>query len=56
MWNPIKKIQKWNLERKQNNLNKEYELYGYSDELLEKQIELNEKKFKLNIPDKDYLQ
>lgn len=56
MWNPIKKIQKWNLDRKQKKLNKEYEENGFSDEILEKQIKLNQKKFKLNIPDKEYLQ
>ena len=56
MLNPIKKIQKWNLNRKQKKINNKYEKEGYSDELLEEQIKLNKEKFELNIPDKEYLQ
>lgn len=56
MWNPIKAFQKWNIERQQADLDKEFELYGYSEELLEKQAKLNEKKYKLNIRFDDYVQ
>lgn len=56
MFNPIKKIQKWNIDRQQKKLNEEYELNGYSDDIFEKQVKLNEKKYKLNIPDEDYIQ
>ena len=51
MINPIKLIQAWDLKRQQEKLNKEYEQYGLTDEILEKQIELNTKRNKLNIPD-----
>lgn len=51
--NPIKLIQAWDLKRQQEKLNKEYEQYGLTDEILEKQIELNTKRNKLNIPDKN---
>ena len=32
MKNPIRIIQAWNLNRKQADLNKKYELYGLTDE------------------------
>ena len=51
MMNPIKLIQAWDLKRQQEKLNKEYEQYGLTDEILEKQMELNAKRNKLNIPD-----
>ena len=51
----IKKLRTWNINRKQSDLNKEYKLYGLSDELLEKQIELNMKRHEHNIPDKNQL-
>lgn len=51
----IKKIRAWNINRKQSDLNKEYKLYGLSDELLEKQIELNMKRHEHDIPDKNQL-
>ena len=38
MFNLLKRFHQWNIDRKQADLNKEYELYGYSDELLEKQV------------------
>ena len=56
MWNPIKIIKKWKLDRKQAKINKEYETEGYSDEILEKQIEINEKRYKENLKEKDYVQ
>lgn len=51
MKNPLKIIQAWNLKREQEKLNKEFEKNGLTDEVLEKQIEINEKRNKLNIPD-----
>lgn len=56
MFNPIERFFQWNIKRKQAKLDEEYEKYGYSDELLEKQVKLNEEKFKRNIKEEDYLQ
>lgn len=56
MFNPIKKIQQWNINRKQANLDKQYKLYGYSDDLLEKQVKLNQIKYQKNIKEDKYLQ
>ena len=53
MKNPIKIIQAWNLNRKQADLNKKYELYGLTDEILDKQVELNKKRHELDIRDKN---
>ena len=52
MKNPIRIIQAWNLNRKQADLNKKYELYGLTDEILDKQVELNKKRHELDIHDK----
>lgn len=52
MKNPIRIIQAWNLNRKQADLNKKYELYGLTDEILDKQVELNKKRHELDIRDK----
>lgn len=49
--NPLKIIQAWNLKREQEKLNKEYEKNGLTDEVLEKQIEINKKRNELDIPD-----
>ena len=56
MFNLIKKFHQWNINRKQTDLDKEYKLFGYSDELLEKQVKLNQKKFKRNIKEDEYVQ
>ena len=53
MKNPIKIIQAWNINRKQADLNKKYELYGLTDEILDKQVELNIKRHELDISDKN---
>ena len=53
MKNPIKIIIGWNLNRKQADLNEKYELYGLTDELLDKQVELNKKRHELDIRDKN---
>ena len=53
MKNPIRIIQAWNLNRKQADLNEKYELYGLTDELLEKQVAINRKRNKHNISDKN---
>lgn len=52
MINPIKIFQAWDLNRKQEKLNKEFEEQGFTDEILEKQVELNQKRNKLDITDK----
>lgn len=56
MFNLIKRFHQWNIDRKQADLDKEYELYGYSDELLEKQVKLNQIKYQKNIKRDEYLQ
>ncbi len=53
MRNPIKSIQAWILNRQQAELTNKYEKFGLTDEILDKQIEINEKRHKLDIPDKD---
>ena len=53
MKNPIKIIRAWNINRKQADLNKKYELYGLTDEILDKQVELNKKRHELDIRDKN---
>lgn len=53
--NIIRKLKKWNLNRKQAGLNRDHDFYGMSDELLEKQVELNIKRNELDIPDKNHL-
>ena len=53
MKNPIKIIRAWNINRKQADLNEKYELYGLTDELLEKQVAINRKRNKHGIVDKD---
>lgn len=53
MKNPIRIIQAWNINRKQSDLNKKYELYGLTDEILDKQVELNKKRHELDIRDKN---
>lgn len=55
MFNIIKKIQKWNLNRKQNKIKEEFESEGYGDDLLEKQVALNIKRNKFDIPDESKL-
>ena len=53
MKNPIKIIRAWNINRKQADLNKKYELFGLTDEILDKQVELNKKRHELDIRDKN---
>ena len=52
----LKKIRKIILDIKQNKINKEYSKNGYSEDLFEKQIKLNEKRNKFNLKEKDYVQ
>lgn len=55
MKNPIRIIQAWNLNRKQANIEKQMEKYGFTDEILDKQVEINKKRHELDISDKDKL-
>lgn len=41
------------INQQQKNLNKEYELYGLTDEVLEKQIAINIQRHELDLPDKN---
>ena len=54
--NPIsKKYKEWKLNRMQATVDKEYASKGFNDEILEKQLEINKKRNKLNIPDPETL-
>lgn len=53
MMNPFKKIIAWDLNRKQAGLNKEYDRFGLTDEVLDNQVKLNRKRNKWNILDED---
>lgn len=53
MFNKIKRIiYSPILNREQKKLNKAFKENGYSDELFDKQVKLNKKRCKYNIPDK----
>ena len=55
MFNPIKKIIGWNLNRKQADIKKDMERFGYSDDILERQVEINQKRNKHDITDESEL-
>lgn len=55
MFNPIKKIIGWNLNRKQADIKKDMERFGYSDDILERQVEINQKRNKYDITDESEL-
>ena len=47
----FKRVRKYFIDRKQADINKKYERFGMSDELLDEQIKLNIKRNKHDIPD-----
>lgn len=47
-----RKFHEWNLNRKQADVEDQMGKYGLTDELLEKQVEINKKRHELDIPDK----
>ena len=47
----MSKYHAWKLNRMQKTVDKEYASKGFDDEILDKQIEINKKRNKLNIPD-----
>ena len=51
----IRKYYEWELNREQDKLDEEYEKYGLTENILEKQIALNARRNELDIPDKKYL-
>ena len=51
MFNPIKKIRAWNLNRKQVDVIALQNKFGFTDEVLEKQVAINEERHKHDIPD-----
>lgn len=55
MFNPVKKVRAWNLNRKQVEVDKEYERFGFTDEVLEKQVAINEARHKHDITDESKL-
>lgn len=50
-----RKFHEWNLNRKQADVKQQMDKYGLSEELLEKQFEINKKRHELDIPDKKEL-
>ena len=52
MFNVVKKVRAWNLNRKQAEVNKLQDRFGFSDDVLEKQVEINKARNKHDIPDK----
>ncbi|WP_296789878.1 hypothetical protein [uncultured Methanobrevibacter sp.] len=55
MFNPIKKVIGWNLNRKQAEVEKLMEEEGFTDEVLEKQVAINEARHKHDITDESKL-
>lgn len=55
MFNPIKKVIGWNLNRKQAEVEKLMEEEGFTDEVLEKQVAINEARHKYDITDESKL-
>ena len=54
--NSIKrKYYEWKLNYMQKKVNKEYEEKGFNDDILEKQIQINQKRHELNIVDPNEL-
>ncbi|WP_296882085.1 hypothetical protein [uncultured Methanobrevibacter sp.] len=51
MVNPVKKIRAWHLNRKQSKVDALYAEVGFTDEVLEKQVEINKARNKHDIPD-----
>ncbi|WP_405286282.1 hypothetical protein [Methanobrevibacter sp.] len=51
MMNPIKLIQAWDLNRKQESIRSMIEKYGLTDDILDEQVKLNQRRRELNIPD-----
>lgn len=49
----VRKFHEWNLDRKQADVVNELEKFGFSDEILEKQVAINKKRHELDIADKD---
>lgn len=55
MFNLIKKVIAWNLNRKQADIKRDIERFGYSDDILERQVKVNQKRAKYNITDESEL-
>lgn len=49
--NIINKYHAWKLNRMQKTVDKEIEVSGFNDEILDKQLKINKKRNKLNISD-----
>ena len=47
----ISKYHAWKLNRMQKTVDKRIDSEGFNDEILDKQLEINKKRNKLNIPD-----
>lgn len=47
----VSKYHAWKLNRMQKTVDKRIDSEGFNDEILDKQLEINKKRNKLNIPD-----
>lgn len=47
----MSKYHAWKLNRMQKTVDKKIDSEGFNDEILDKQLEINKKRNKLNIPD-----
>ena len=47
----MSKYHAWKLNRMQKTIDKRIDSEGFNDEILDKQLEINKKRNKLNIPD-----
>ena len=50
-----KKYYEWKLNHMQKKVNKEYDEQGLTDEILDEQIKINQKRNELNIPDQNQI-
>ena len=53
MLNILNRFHKWDINRKQEKLNKIYEQYGLTDEVLDEQVKINSLRNKYDITDEN---
>lgn len=52
-FNVLNRVRSWSFNREQEQINKDFEENGLSDELLERQVDLNIRRNKYDIKDKN---
>lgn len=53
MLNILNIFRKWDIDRKQKDLNKRFEKYGLTNEVLEEQVKINSLRNRYNIKDEN---